>query len=212
MSPKLQALAKKHSIGRPLASTSRPRAKRTVKIPKKTAKYIPTSNLLSFNMERQLQSNWCWAATAKSVSVFYLTASTWTQCSVAQKAFKTPCCQAPHPCNTPWYLDRALRITGNFDALMHGSMTFASVKNELASTRLIGARIGWSGGGGHFMVIHGCRTFGGTNYLNIDDPIYGKSDITETVFSTQYQGSGKWTHTYKTKPATIAPQGTTINF
>src|SRR5690606_25369976 len=111
---------------------------------------------LNFNMETQTQSNWCWAATARSVSDFYSSGSTWTQCLIAARAFPTfSCCTAPGPCNKAWFLDRALSITSNFVSFT-GSMNFAAVAAELGGGRVIGARTGWSGGGGHFMVIHGC--------------------------------------------------------
>jgi hypothetical protein len=64
---------------------------------------------------------------------------------------------------------------------------------------VIGCRVGWRGGGGHFMALYGCRTTGTTNYFNIDDPIYGKSEIPEQAFALAYQGSGKWTTSYLTK-------------
>jgi len=70
----------------------------------------------------------------------------------------------------------------------------------LFDRRVVGARVGWHGGGGHFMVIYGCRTMNGINYYDIDDPIYGKTQITETAFNTAYQGAGSWTHSYITNP------------
>ena len=49
------------------------------------------------------------------------------------------------------------------------------------------------------MVIYGYSTIAGLEYFDIDDPIYGKSHLTVNDFSTNYQGSGTWTHTYYTK-------------
>ena len=37
------------------------------------------------------------------------------------------------------------------------------------------------------------------NYVAVDDPIYGKSDLTYDTLGTNYQGSGTWTHTYYTQ-------------
>lgn len=42
-----------------------------------------------FSMQHQQQSNWCWAATATSVALFYQPASGWTQCQVASSAGPT---------------------------------------------------------------------------------------------------------------------------
>jgi Papain-like cysteine protease AvrRpt2 len=157
---------------------------------------------LPFNMQSQTQSNWCWAATSTSVSKFYSFFSTWTQCRVAGAELSlTTCCDAtvPAACNVPWYLDRALTRTSNFDHIVSGTIDFATILSEIRAGRVIGARQGWSGGGGHFMVICGCSRIGSLAFLDIDDPIYGKSTITYETFSTNYQGSGTWTHTYFTK-------------
>jgi hypothetical protein len=159
------------------------------------------SSILNFNMQMQTQSNWCWAATSTSVSKYYSFLSPWTQCKVASAELDETCCNSPvpGPCNVPWYLDRALTRTNNFVSIQSGTLSWESVKNEIEKGLVVGARIGWNGGGGHFMVIHGVSRIGITKYLYIDDPIYGKSILTENQFATNYQGSGTWTHTYLTK-------------
>lgn len=159
------------------------------------------SKQLAFNMQAQTQSNWCWAATATSVSHFYWFWSTWTQCKVANAELgKSDCCSSPvpSPCNVPWYLDRALTRTRNFVSIT-GQVPFQQVRDEIDAGRPVGARVGWSGGGGHFMVIYGYGFIAGEQYFYIDDPIYGKSQLTVADFSSNYQGSGTWTHTYFTK-------------
>ena len=159
------------------------------------------SRQLSFTMQLQTQSNWCWAATSTSVSHFYWFLSHWTQCSVASAELgRTDCCNAtvPSGCNVPWYLDRALTRTDNFVRIT-GPASFADVCSEIDAGRPVGARVGWSGGGGHFMCIYGYSTFLGQQYVDIDDPIYGKSHLPVADFSSTYQGSGTWTHTYFTK-------------
>jgi len=156
---------------------------------------------LPFDMQPQTQTNWCWAATSTSVSIFYRASSTWTQCKVANGELGlTGCCGSPVPgaCNVPWYLDRALTRTGNFVSI-GGPISFADIVAEPQAGRVVGARVGWSGGGGHFMVIYGAVTFGHDQFLRIDDPIYGKSQLSLAAFSSNYQGSGTWTHAYRTK-------------
>jgi hypothetical protein len=154
--------------------------------------------ILAFNMQRQVQTQWCWAATSTSVSLFYNSSGTWTQCMVAQQTLGFNCCQNASPCNKPWYLDKALTVTNNFVA-QSAALSFQDVEAELLNGRVIGVRIGWQGGGGHFMVIYGCKTMAGVNYFSIDDPIYGKSELTENAFSNAYQGAGTWTHSFTTK-------------
>lgn len=157
--------------------------------------------VLPFNMEHQTQSNWCWAATSKSVSHFYSVFSPWTQCKIAAAELNNTCCNSPVPsaCNVPWYLDKALTRTNNFVSIQSGAITWSQVRQQLQAGLVVGTRIGWSGGGGHFMSIHGVSRVGITQYLHIDDPIYGKSVLTYNQFATNYQGSGTWTHTYFTK-------------
>src|SRR5262245_45830687 len=104
------------------------------------------SKQLTFNMEAQTQSNWCWAATATSVSHFYWVLSNWTQCRVANAELQlTGCCNSPvpAPCNVPWYLDRALTRTQNFVSVT-GPVTFSQIRTEIDAGRPVGARIGWS--------------------------------------------------------------------
>jgi Papain-like cysteine protease AvrRpt2 len=158
---------------------------------------------LAFNMQAQTQSNWCWAATSTSVSHFYWWASPWTQCKVAGAELNlTTCCQSPVPsaCNVPWYLDKALARTQNFVSIVSGTVSFDQVKAEIDAGRPVGARIGWSGGGGHFVAIYGyTQILGVLDFFDIDDPIYGKSHLSVSDFTSNYQGSGTWTHTYFTK-------------
>ena len=159
------------------------------------------SKSLGFDMQLQTQSNWCWAATATSVSHYYWWFSPWVQCTVANAELgRNDACNNPVPAgaNVPWYLDKALTRTNNFVSIT-GAATFQQVRNEIDAGRPVGARIGWNGGGGHFMVIYGYSLIAGTTYFDIDDPIYGKSHLTVSAFSGNYQGSGTWTHAYITK-------------
>ena len=157
--------------------------------------------VLPFNMEAQTQSNWCWAATAKSVSHFYSGLSPWTQCKIASKELTQTCCTSPVPsaCNIPWYLNKALDRTLNYVSMQNGTISWGDIKNQIDKGLVVGTRIGWNGGGGHFMVIYGVSRVLLNEYLYIDDPIYGKSVLSYNEFATNYQGSGSWTHTYFTK-------------
>ena len=164
---------------------------------------------LPFNMQAQTQTNWCWAATANSVSHYFWPWSTWSQCKIANGELgHTDCCHSPVPsdCNVAWYLDRALTRTKNFVSIA-GPASFEQLRDQIDAGKPVGARIGWSGGGGHFMVIYGYNLIGGTEYVDIDDPIYGKSHIPLSEFANHYQGSGTWTHTYFMKSYFKVPFG-----
>jgi len=161
-----------------------------------------SSAVLNFTMQAQTQSNWCWAATSNSVSHFYSALlNPWSQCKIAAAELGQTCCTSPvpGPCNVPWYLDKALTRTQNFVSIKGGTLTWEEVKAQIDAGLVVGTRIGWSGGGGHFMAIYGVSKIFNTKYFHIDDPIYGKSVLTVSQFSTNYQGSGTWTHSYITK-------------
>jgi hypothetical protein len=156
---------------------------------------------LAFHMQAQTESNWCWAATSTSVSHYYWYSSTWTQCKVAGAELNLKnCCELPASgaCNVPWYLDRALTRTDNFVSIS-GPIGFDQVRAEIDAGHVVGARIGWSGGGGHFVIIYGYTRVLTFEYFDIDDPIYGKSHLKVSDFSSNYQGSGSWTHAYITQ-------------
>ncbi|HET7544088.1 MAG TPA: papain-like cysteine protease family protein [Polyangiaceae bacterium] len=154
---------------------------------------------LVFTMQAQTQSQWCWSAVATSTSLFYNAASTWTQCGLASAELGVAgCCGAPLPagCNVPWYLDTALGRVGALASWQNGTISLNAIRSELLSGRVVGARIAWSGGGAHFVIIAGCDDDG---ILAIEDPAYGSSSIDIATFTSGYQGSGSWSHTYFTQ-------------
>ena len=156
---------------------------------------------LDFMMQHQQQTNWCWAAVATSVALYYDPASTWTQCAVANGELgRTDCCGtgASGPCNVYGYLASSLTRVGHLDHWAAGTATFAQVGTEIDAGRPLGVRTAWSGGGAHFLAIVGYRLI--FDMLAVDDPWYGKSDVSYSAFSTNYQGSGTWTHCYYTEP------------
>lgn len=157
---------------------------------------------LSFTMEHQQQTQWCWAAVSTSVSHYYDASSAWTQCTVVNGELgQSTCCKSGSSaaCNQPWYLDLALTRTGNLAAVSAGTTSFAGTRGEIDAGRPLGARIGWSGGGGHFVVLAGYKPDPGSERVAIEDPWYGASDIALSTFTSSYQGTGSWTHSYTTQ-------------
>jgi Papain-like cysteine protease AvrRpt2 len=157
---------------------------------------------LPISVQHQLQSNWCWAACATSTSGFYDPATTWGQCTLVNAELgHATCCEegGSGACNIPWYLDRVLRRTGNFGSKMKGRAPWNTVRAELDAGRPVGARIGWKGGGGHFVMLTGYRSAGEVHEVEIQDPWTGQSTLAVDVFATKYKNSGTWTHTYLTR-------------
>ncbi len=155
-----------------------------------------------FFMQPQQQSNWCWAATSTSVARFYQPNGPWTQCLVANaQTGRTDCCGAgaAGACNIYGFLDQALTTVGHLDHWTGGTATTAQIETEVTFARPLGIRVAWSGGGAHFICIKGQYGSGGVDFVSVDDPIYGRSDVAYATLLTAYQGTGSWTHTYYTK-------------
>ena len=164
-----------------------------------------TGRTLDFRMERQTQSQWCWAAVAVSVTRFYQPSSNITQCRVANRELGTDvCCADPPACNQDNTLDTTLRTVGHLRAFEGGPLSFPPVRDEINAGRPLGCRIGWLDGGGHFVVIHGVSTdqSGASvkRWVAVEDPLFGPSDYLINDFTSAYrQGEGEWTHSYFTQ-------------
>jgi len=163
---------------------------------------------LPFQMQHQLQTQWCWAAVTASTAAYYASNGGWTQCKVVNALLQQAvCCASGNStaCNQPFYLDRALSRTGNLSALTTGKLSLGQVWAEIDAGRPIGVRIGWGGGGGHFVALSGYFPAGysptgysTTGRVQVQDPWFGPSSTDYLAFSTRYQGFGSWTHTYRT--------------
>ena len=150
---------------------------------------------LGVNVPTQEETNWCWAATSKGIEDYYGSARH-SQCEIAGLTLGADCCGNRVPCNIAYYLDSALTAVAHF-ANIAGVEPSSSVSREIGARRPLCARVGWAGGGGHFMAISGYDA--ATDSFLISDPIYGRQIVPRTVFTGAYQGSGSWTHTYYTK-------------
>jgi hypothetical protein len=153
-------------------------------------------------VQRQLQDNWCWAACAATVSTFFDAATQWTQCIVVNGELQEcTCCDDgdTSACDRPWYLDRALKRTRNLAAPTKGRLKWRDVCAEIDAGRPVGARVGWSGGGGHFVLLTGCTDAGGKRLVSVEDPWSGRSTIAFDDFADRYKGTGRWTHSYLTE-------------
>lgn len=157
-------------------------------------------SFVNFQVQGQLESEWCWAAVSTSVAHYYVPSSTVSQCQVVnQQLGRTDCCSDPTSsnCNVPGYLDQALQYVGHY-ASEEGQGSYSDLAGGLNSGNPPCIRIGWSGGGGHFIGVYGCQA--GDTVL-VTDPIYGDSLVgIDTLTGGTYEGNGTWTNTYFTQP------------
>jgi len=162
-------------------------------------------NPLPFFMQHQEQTNWCWAAVSVSIANYFSTpgpsGGPWRQCDVANAELgQSTCCSngSTSDCNQDWYLDRALtRVSHLAGPVTPAPESFTYVQLEITAQRPVGVRIGWYGGGGHFVAVTGYDDTNGAQQVDIEDPWYGPSTYDYGSFVSAYQsGAGQWTHTY----------------
>jgi len=164
----------------------------------------PAAMYLGLNEQHQQQDNWCWAATTVSISLFYDPSSTWTQCTLVNKAFnQTTCCTdgSSSACNQGWWPNLSLPITGNLASYTNASASLETVIAEINSGRPISIAIWWDGGGGHNPAIDGYdNTNPDSPTIDIQDPWYGPSTQDFNSFPSNYNGGASWGNTYFTHP------------
>ena len=164
---------------------------------------ICPSDGLTFDEQDQQQSEWCWAATTVSITEFYNPSSSWTQCTLVNKAFKRKdCCNnaGGKNCNIAWYPDRALSITGHLSKSLGSNLSSEIVASEICYSHPISIAIFWYGGGGHNPVITGFDVSNPSLLtLDIQDPIYGFSVQDFNTFPSSYQGGASWGQSFATK-------------
>jgi hypothetical protein len=156
---------------------------------------------LPFRGQLQVQSNWCWAAVAVSVAEFYEPQSRWTQAAVVgQELNRTDCGAVPVPpaCDQPHRLDLALARTRTLAGWQAGVLGWEAIRQELLRRAVLGVRVAWRGGGGHFVAIYGVARSLAVEYLLVDDPLHGPQTIEYQQFISNYQGSGQCSHLYFT--------------
>jgi hypothetical protein len=187
------------------------------RIPSKALKTV-----LPFYLEEQEMSNWCWAATSLSVAKYYNASYQDTQCQLVTKAFQDPlasrfypgdgpkkpltqdqsCCKDSSLGNYTYYITAVSEKLNLLESWSKSVITLAQILEKLMGGQPIIVRIGWDGGGGHFVVLSGQysdKSAEGVtqDWVVINDPWSGMSfmRMVGDSFSTKYQGSGTWTHT-----------------
>lgn len=178
---------------RPLAGASAPPGA-------PTAPATAGERQLGLAMQRQDQSEWCWATVSVSVAAFFEPGSPWTQCTlVGAQLERTDCCAggASEACNVPQQLTPGLARVGHLAEDFGGSLDLAAIAAQVEAGRPVALCIDWSGGGGHFVVIDGYDQAGGL--VDVKDPLFGTSYLPLAGFPARYQGGGSWGWTYLTR-------------
>ncbi len=173
-----------------------------------------SASLMGVDLQMQQQTNWCWAAVGTSTTLFFDPANPLTQCDLAGSFLKRPpgfCCTGTHgagpQCNQTASLSQVLTSTSTLASVTQGTLPLQSIRAQINNAAPIAARIGWDGGGGHFVMVTGIGPDDprGDNFtlVEIEDPsqsYYGSHFVPYATLVRGYRGSGTWTHHYLLQP------------
>jgi hypothetical protein len=159
---------------------------------------------LTFPIEHQQETDWCWNACAVSVEHYFDPHSPLTQDTFAEKALGVPLGDA----NQPWYLQYALEKLNKLKANPPGFMSFAEIQRQLDANLPVGVHIDWGGGSFHYVMITGYEVTGGISKVLISDPILSDSNVSPwdydefvMAYSPKYaHAEGTWVDSCTVKP------------
>ncbi len=172
---------------------------------------LRSAAIMRFDVQRQQQSNWCWAAVTTSLLNFFNEENSLAQCQVVQQCLSllsdfdsaaTDCVQHSRSkaCNRTFKLPDALDEMDLLFARCNYALTLDEVRQQIHAGVPVGVRIGWRGGGGHFVLITAVfdEPEGEVqSWLRVADPLdQAASYITWQTLRDRYKGSGRWTHSY----------------
>jgi hypothetical protein len=174
--------------------------------------YLQAAYVMAFDMQPQLQSEWCWAAVTASLSEFLTPASPMTQCQAANKFLKqssppVDCCQNPDApaCNQTNSLSNVLQATGWLGCYHPFHLPPDVIRNLINKGKPLPILINWRDGngkfsGGHFIVITGVGpdhpNGHGDTMIAVEDPLNGPSLLPYNVLTKTYKGDGYWMYSY----------------
>lgn len=172
---------------------------------------VKSVSVMRFDIEKQRRGNWCWAAVTTSLLNYFNPNNELTQCDVVKECFsitrgfetETDCCQHSRKkeCNKTFKLGDALDIMGFMSSRCNYPLSLEELRHQINQGAPVGVRIGWQGGGGHFVIItavgHQDKRGDDHTWVRVADPKDpAASYITYWALKNRYKGEGKWTHSY----------------
>lgn len=158
-------------------------------------------------MEKQMMSNWCWAAVATSVFKYYRPAAPLTQNKFAAAFLNNPGCTLLNPvCNKTQSLAAALGRLAIFDQVIDSHVSSVDVETRLQNGRPVCCLMLHPEYSGHYVVISALfRNPANPNQVTVrvEDPIDGGEQIIPfPMLVNGYKGSF-WMKTFYTKPSPL---------
>ncbi len=131
-----------------------------------------TAGSLSVTVYKQEQSQWCWAASSKTVLQYFKRSSP-TQCTLVKNGFKSTSC-ANNPGSFITQLDNLYSANNlNSGNIVYSMPSFTSIKYDIDQSRLMQIRYGYKSTNlstGHIVTLRG---YSGTSTVYWSDPASG---------------------------------------
>lgn len=163
-----------------------------------------------FNIQHQEQDQWCWAAVAASLCVFYQDETGHKQCDLANRFLEpvrggTDCCSqgSSNECNVPFGLSDALRELGHMQPSARGALSFDELSAQIVADNPVAVRIQLADFSAHFVVVAGCQeTPDGRRWVKVADPSNATGKIVTLEYDdlvNNYRPDATWNESYLTK-------------
>lgn len=190
----------------------------SVKSSSTTPLYLQAAYVMVFDMQEQLQSEWCWAAVTASLSNFLTPENPLSQCQVVNSVLKqsnggaatVDCCQngIDPACNQANSLSSALQLDGSLQCFHPFHLPPDLIRSLINRGKPLPILINWrqsngAFGGGHYVAITGVGPDDpkgqGATMVAVEDPLNGPCFLPFDVLAKQYKGDGFWMYSYVLK-------------
>jgi len=164
---------------------------------------VSSHDQVDFPIQRQLMSNWCWAACTVSICTFYEDGTNEDQRQFVADTLGNPICSSDADldiCNETFDFGIALDNVGHLTEKVDSVLTITQLKNAL-NQGVVGCQLEIPGIGGHVVVAVQARTTGNNVFVQVADPSDGSLLIMPYAeLKNGYRGTGgSWIRSYLTK-------------
>jgi Papain-like cysteine protease AvrRpt2 len=160
--------------------------------------------ILNYQTQEQLLDDWCWAAVASSISIFYSPSSQWTQ-SALGGALLNPVCSritsdnastAQAVCRQTLDLSNVLSSINNLAWVVNQPLSLEQIQGQISSGWPICCEMTWPSGQSHVITLYGFSD----SLIIIGDPEGGVFSADYEDLVSDYRSGGQWIRSVGTKP------------
>lgn len=156
-------------------------------------------------VDRQLQSNWCWAAVTASLARFYQEDHFADQVKLVSGILKKEYCCSGNGCSTcnrPWYVGEALDHVDVLQNAMPYPVSKKELMEELICNRPVVIVVKWHHAAtGHILVVSGFNR--SHQFLTWDSRGPDMRLVSFEDLCAGYEGRSEWVNTFFTRPSSL---------